>query len=183
MRLDGLATGASWILSWILWCDSHRSNRSIRGMSRSFSSSSLHAISHMLVCCLGRAGTHMSPVAVLEDFDVRAVLDFTAWADCSTCHRPGHWRSFSWCPILLPGHDTISACWLKPGVREDYNIAIKIGLFFTVKWDSLVRFDGFWLLLHFITKLWSRRDCKTLRVCAVCVRHQCSEQKPRRSSV
>ena len=49
-------------------------------MSRSFSSRSLHAISHMLVCCLGRAGTHISPVAVLEDLDVRAVLDFTGQA-------------------------------------------------------------------------------------------------------
>ncbi len=63
--------------SWILWGDSHRSNRSIRGMSRSVSSRSLHFVSGWLICSLGRAGIHVSPVAGLEGFDVHTVFDFT----------------------------------------------------------------------------------------------------------
>ncbi len=49
-------------------------------MSRSVSSRSLHIISGWLFHCLGRAGTHMSPVAGLEAFDVHTIFNLTRQA-------------------------------------------------------------------------------------------------------
>ncbi len=60
--------------------NSHRSSRSIRGMSRSVSTRSLHFIASLLFHCLGRAGTHMSPVAGPEASDVHTIFDLTRQA-------------------------------------------------------------------------------------------------------